>query len=114
MRPTAAATKGAAVIGQRLHYYGLRVVAGALNTIVARPGMSVNCRTARQEGPKEPQPSLSNRRTASSGSRSANEYSQTCVTRLGGGRVYCREGTIRRGQNVAAARSPTSIPIRAW
>jgi len=56
MRPTAAATKGAAVIGQRLHYYGLRVVAGALNTIVARPGMSVNCRTARQEGPKEPQP----------------------------------------------------------
>jgi phosphate-transporting ATPase len=56
MRPTAAATKCATVIRQRLHYYGLRVVARALNTIVVQPGMSVNCRTARQEGPKEPQP----------------------------------------------------------
>src|SRR5215831_9016333 len=54
--PIAAAAKGAAVTGQRLACYSLRVVAGDLNTIVVQSGKSVNCRTARPEVPKEPEP----------------------------------------------------------
>jgi UDP-glucose/iron transport system ATP-binding protein len=36
--------------------YSLRVVAGDLNTIVVQTGKPVNCRTARPEAPKEPEP----------------------------------------------------------
>src|SRR5215472_18850019 len=54
--PIAAAAEGAAGIGQRLACYSLRVVAGDLNTIVVQTGKPVNCRTARPEIPKDPEP----------------------------------------------------------
>jgi phosphate-transporting ATPase len=55
MRLIPAAPKGVVAIGQHLPYYGFRVVTEALNTMVVQTERSVNCRIARQEGPKEPQ-----------------------------------------------------------
>src|SRR5215467_11890916 len=56
--PITSAAKGAAGIGQRLACYSLRVVAGDLKTIVVQTGKPVNCRTARPEMPKDPEPSF--------------------------------------------------------
>ena len=54
--PITAAAEGAAGIGQRLACYSWGVVAGDLNTMVVQKEKSVNCRTARPEAPKEPEP----------------------------------------------------------
>src|ERR1700745_534494 len=54
--PISSVAEGAAGIGQRLACYSWGVVAGDLNTMVVQKEKSVNCRTARPDAPKEPEP----------------------------------------------------------
>src|ERR1700756_1328875 len=54
--PISAAAPRAAGEGQRLACYSWGVVAGDLSAMVVQKENSVNCRTARPEAPKEPEP----------------------------------------------------------